>query len=110
MNYRKAFFGVAIIAVVLAAALIETYTRRTHPEPAPETASQQTATLPSGSAGSSHAQQPAESAAPNLSPVQLSPQRLQSIGVKFAEVTRKTVNDEIRVTGSVDVNEERLAY
>src|SRR5207244_11572692 len=54
-------------------------------------------------------QQPAQSE-PNLSPVQLSPQRLQSIGVQFVEVNRQSVHDEIRVTGNVEVNEERLAY
>ena len=47
---------------------------------------------------------------PKLSPVQLSPERLQRIGVKFAEVKRQPVQDEIRVTGNVDLNEERLAY
>lgn len=47
---------------------------------------------------------------PKLSRVQLSPERLQSIGVKFANVKRQTVEDEIRVTGNVDVDEERLAY
>ena len=110
MNYRRAFFAITFIAVALAVALIATYTRRTHLAPAAEAASQQGANHSSGSAGSADTQQPTESAAPNLSPVQLSPQRLQSIGVKFAEVTKHPVHDEIRVTGSVDVNEERLAY
>jgi len=45
-----------------------------------------------------------------LAPVQLSPQRLQSIGVSFAVVTRHAVDDELRVTGNVEVNEERLSY
>jgi len=45
-----------------------------------------------------------------LVPVQISPQRLQSIGVKTAEVERKLVADEIRTTGSVAVDERRLAY
>ena len=43
-------------------------------------------------------------------PVQLSPQRLQSIGVKTGEVQRKSVHDEIRTTGNVVVDETRLAY
>ena len=45
-----------------------------------------------------------------LVPVQISPQRLQSIGVKTGEVERKLVADEIRTTGSVAVDERRLAY
>jgi Cu(I)/Ag(I) efflux system membrane fusion protein/cobalt-zinc-cadmium efflux system membrane fusion protein len=45
-----------------------------------------------------------------LAPVQLSPQKLQSIGVKIKEVQRKAVTDEIRATGNVAVDETRLAY
>jgi len=45
-----------------------------------------------------------------LVPVQLSPERLQSIGVKMGRVQRKGVGDEIRVTGNVAVDETRLAY
>src|SRR5260370_9517807 len=52
---------------------------------------------------------PASTEAP-LVPVQIPPQRLQSIGVKTGEVERKLVADEIRTTGSVAVDERRLAY
>ena len=52
---------------------------------------------------------PASPEAP-LVPVQISPQRLQSIGVKTGEVERKSVADEIRTTGNVAVDETRLAY
>jgi len=45
-----------------------------------------------------------------LVPVQLSPQKLQSIGVKTSEVGHKVVADEIRATGNVAVDETRLAY
>src|SRR5260370_32912538 len=45
-----------------------------------------------------------------LAPVQLSPERLQSIGVKFGKVERKPIQDEIRVTGTVAINERRVAY
>lgn len=45
-----------------------------------------------------------------LVPVQLSPERLQSIGVRMGRVERKTVSDEIRVTGNVAVDETKLAY
>src|SRR5690349_2152825 len=44
-----------------------------------------------------------------LVPVQLSPERLQSIGVRMGRVERKTVSDEIRVTGNVAVDETRIA-
>jgi Cu(I)/Ag(I) efflux system membrane fusion protein/cobalt-zinc-cadmium efflux system membrane fusion protein len=42
--------------------------------------------------------------------VQLSPQRLQAIGVKTAVVEWKDVKDELRLPGNVDVNEQQLAY
>jgi RND family efflux transporter MFP subunit len=45
-----------------------------------------------------------------LVPVQISAQRLQSIGVKIGEVERKQVQDEIRTTGTVAVDETKLAY
>lgn len=45
-----------------------------------------------------------------LVPVQLSPQRMQSIGVTTGSVERKNVVDEIRATGNVAVDETRLAY
>ncbi len=47
---------------------------------------------------------------PRLAPVQLTPQRLQSIGVTFGAVEEKPVSDEIRVTGNVVVDERRVAY
>lgn len=45
-----------------------------------------------------------------LVPVELSPQRLQSIGVKTSKVGHKIVADEIRATGNVAVDETQLAY
>src|SRR5437870_195439 len=106
MNYRKAFIATLVIALGMAAALIYfgLRTRVPQTQSTPTTAAQQPA-----STAETPPQQPAQSE-PNLSPVQLSPQRLQSIGVKFVEVNRQSVHDEIRVTGNVEVNEERLAY
>src|SRR6059036_2442315 len=45
-----------------------------------------------------------------LVPIQLSPERLQSIGVRMGHVESKIVDDEIRVTGNVAVDETRLSY
>src|ERR1700675_2733017 len=52
----------------------------------------------------------AESTQAQLVPVQISPQRLQSIGVKTGAVERKSVADEIRTTGNVAVDVRRLTY
>jgi Cu(I)/Ag(I) efflux system membrane fusion protein/cobalt-zinc-cadmium efflux system membrane fusion protein len=42
--------------------------------------------------------------------VQLSPQRLQEIGVTTATVERKDVHDDLNVPGNVDIDEEKLSY
>ena len=62
-------------------------------------------TAPHGSEGASMA--PHEV---SLVPVQLSPERMQSIGVRMGRVERKMVGDEIRATGNVAVDETKLAY
>jgi Cu(I)/Ag(I) efflux system membrane fusion protein/cobalt-zinc-cadmium efflux system membrane fusion protein len=47
---------------------------------------------------------------PQLTPVQLSPQRLQSIGVRVGQVAYKPVRDEVRFYGNVQTDERRVAY
>ena len=51
-----------------------------------------------------------ESAPPTLAPVELSPERMQSIGVRTGQVEYKTINSEIRAMGTVEVDERRVAY
>ncbi len=46
----------------------------------------------------------------SLAPMQLSPQRMQSIGVQIGEVKYQPVNDDIRLFGSVQADERHLAY
>lgn len=46
---------------------------------------------------------------PNLAPLTLTPQRMQSIGVKIGVVERRKVQDEIRTVGNVEADETRLA-
>jgi len=45
-----------------------------------------------------------------LAPIQLTPQRMQSIGVQIGEVKYQPVNDEVRFYGNVQANERRMAY
>ena len=42
--------------------------------------------------------------------VQLSPQRLQEIGVTMARVELKNVNDNLSVPGNVDMDEQQLSH
>jgi len=46
----------------------------------------------------------------SFAPVQLSPQRLQTIGVKTALVEMRNVSDELRVPGNVEMNQRQIAY
>ena len=45
-----------------------------------------------------------------VAPIQMSPQRMQSIGVKIGTVESKVISDEIRSYGNVQANERRFAY
>ena len=53
---------------------------------------------------------PPEGSAPPLTPVELSPERMQSIGVRTGRIEYKTISSDIRATGTVDVDERRVAY
>jgi RND family efflux transporter MFP subunit len=107
MNYRAAFAVTVAISLALAVTLGIVWNRdhrqtiaapqATPGATAPMAAPQQTQSAP-------------QSVQPNLAAVQLTPERLQSIGVTFATVQRKPVHDEIRNTGSVEINEQRVAY
>src|SRR6266699_2941214 len=45
-----------------------------------------------------------------LAPIQLTPQRMQSIGIVLGKVESKQVNSELRFYGNVQVDERRQAY
>ena len=45
-----------------------------------------------------------------LTPVQLTPERMQSIGVQTGTAEYKQLNDDIRATGTVDINERLVSY
>jgi Cu(I)/Ag(I) efflux system membrane fusion protein/cobalt-zinc-cadmium efflux system membrane fusion protein len=52
----------------------------------------------------------APNADPGLAPLQLSPKRMQEIGVTSATAELKDVSDDLSVPGNVDIDEERLSY
>src|SRR6185437_6591468 len=94
-------FWIAVIGnIVLAMVLVGLWMHYRVGKPTPEAKSGNAATAaPSATSGGTP-----------LVPVQISAQRLQSIGVKTGEVQRKFVEDEIRTTGNVAVDETKLAY
>ena len=117
-KYRRAFLLTlfALVAVVVAAAWLwwqspfnplthaaqQTSSASVGGEP-PRTTIQGTGTETSDGSAASPAETP-------LAPIQLSPQRMQSIGVKIGNVESRIINDEIRLYGNVQPNERRFAY
>ena len=100
-------FAIAIaLNVVLAAALLFVWWRSQQRETSEKHGSAQAVDQ-----GSTAATNPPESSGtePILAPIQLTPQRMQSIGVKLGTAQMKVVTNDIRVSGNVDVNERQLA-
>src|SRR5215472_7478508 len=96
--------------VILTAALFFTWWRSRQaqpPEPEKHASQMQPASASPISGNATPSQ--AITAEPALATVQLTPQRMQSIGVKLGTAQIKTVTNDIRVTGNVDVNERQLA-
>src|SRR5262249_55577453 len=102
MNTRTSRALVAAVAlnVILAAALVFTWwhSHQAQPESEPRGSSQIATESPSPTSGNA-AQPPAADTEPALASVQLTPQRMQSIGVKLGTAQIKTVTNDIRVTG-----------
>ena len=110
-KYRSAFGAVLTLCILLAVALGYVISRRDRMVIAPGENDTVIAKGPESTTQPMLAKDRAsEESAPTLTPVQLSPQRLQAIGVKTAVVEMQSLNDELRVPGNVDVNEQQLAY
>jgi RND family efflux transporter MFP subunit len=109
-NYRNAFISTLVIAVLLAGGLVFVGWRYVlHRAPAPPAAAPPAAAIPGmgGEPGVRATSPPKETP---LVPVQLSPQRLQSIGVTSAPVEIKPLSNEVRAVGNVAVDERLQAY
>ena len=102
-NYKIAFFAALAVIVGLAAVLVTDWrgARRTNPSSPPEAASSTPAAVDSPASPATDAP---------LSPVQLTPERMQSIGVKLDAVKVERVRQDIRATGNVELDERRIAY
>jgi RND family efflux transporter MFP subunit len=109
-SYRRAFGIAVVICIVLAGALgfvflHNNYTTQPAAEIDPVVAKGPAATEQMPPANASQ-----ENSAPALTPVQLSPQRLQAIGVKTATATLRDINDQLRIPGNVEINEQQVSY
>src|SRR5258708_29214125 len=107
-NYRNAFLFARVATLALPAVLgglLWHGKQPRHTEAAMQTPSTESAQSPPN-ASESAAMTPHEAA---LVPIQLSPERLQSIGVRTGRVESRIVEDDIHVTGNVAIDETRLS-
>ncbi len=110
-TYQIALAVAVAVCILLAAALLFVLQRRDRSTP------QTTLENPVVARGPEADSQPASSSRatpandePALAPVQLSPQRLQKIGVTMATVAFKNVSDDLSAPGNVEIDEEKLSY
>jgi len=108
-TYRTGFWLAVAANLVLLALLAGAWWHYQGARTPPSAESQATISAAQASTGGGANPSPADAEVP-LAPVQISPQRLQSIGVKTSQVRRKFIEDEVRTTGNVAVDETRLAY
>ncbi|HXA86151.1 MAG TPA: FixH family protein [Candidatus Dormibacteraeota bacterium] len=101
-NYKIAFFAALAVIVALGAVLGLDW-RNSHRKTNPSADSTSTTPSPAASPAATMTDIP-------LTPVQLSPERMQSIGVKLGAAEIQRVSDEIRAAGNVEIDERRVAY
>src|SRR6266581_1777350 len=119
-NYRRAFWIVLTTTIVLAIAASVLWWRLSHAgtgsQPGASSAPMEAmAEPPSASTSNSDPGAAGEMQTGNmqetpLAPIQLTPQRMQSIGIVLGKVESKPVNSELRFYGNVQVDERRQAY
>ena len=121
-NYRRAFWIALTTTVVLAIVASVLWWRLSHAEsvsqPGNSSASESmkpTAQTSSANASGSEPGAGGDSQAGNmqetpLAAIQLTPQRMQSIGIVIGKVESKPVSTALRFYGSVQVDERRQAY
>ena len=102
-RYRIAFFVTLAAAILLAAGVVLLWLD-------PQVLKARFSSVMSRTSSTSEAtRSETPNSEPALVPVSLTPQRMQSIGVKTGSVEYRQVHDEILTTGSVEVDETRLA-
>src|ERR1700688_1471945 len=104
-TYRTSFLLALLCNIVLAVVLVGLWLRYRAPKAVADVRSQTSASTAQDSTTTSPL-----SVETTLVPVQISAQRLQSIGVKPGQVERKLIQDEIRTTGTVAIDETKLSY
>ena len=121
-NYRRAFWIAVMTIIVLAVVTSVLWWRLSRGTVAQQSGAGSTSDPMQGIAQTSSANAPdsepgaaGETQTGNvqetpLAPIQLTPQRMQNIGIVLGKVESKSVNSELRFYGNVQVNERRQAY
>jgi RND family efflux transporter MFP subunit len=114
-SYRRAFWIAVTSTVVMAIVAAALWWRLSHAGTAASQSMDGMAQTSAANTSDSGPGSPAEAQTGNmqetpLAPIQLTPQRMQSIGMVLGKVESKSVNSELRFYGNVQVNERRQAY
>jgi Cu(I)/Ag(I) efflux system membrane fusion protein/cobalt-zinc-cadmium efflux system membrane fusion protein len=119
INYRRAFWIVLATTVVLATLASFLWWRLNHTTPTQQaTSSNPMQSMGQTSSPNASDSEPGSASGAQggnvqetpLAPIQLTPQRMQSIGIVLGKVESKSVNSELRFYGNVQVDERRQAY
>ena len=108
--YRQAFFMALGACVVLAAGIGYLVLHRDHPTPVAEIGDPVVSRGPAASGASTTQGAVPPATEPQLGPIQISPQRLQQIGVTTAIAQVKTLSDKLSIPGNVDIDEQSVSY
>ena len=120
-NYRRAFWIAVTATLLLAAVASVLWWRLSHTERASQLGKSSTSQsmdvnaqtssgAPDSEPGSAGEAQPGSMQETPLAPIQLTPRRMQSIGIVLGKVESKLVYSELRLYGNVQVDERRQAY
>jgi RND family efflux transporter MFP subunit len=112
-SYQRAFFLAGALCALLAVALVNLIMHRNGTARAASSDASDPVVARGPEAVAGAVPSPAIATAdsePALTPVQISPTRLQEIGVTMAEAELKNVTDQLHVPGNVDIDEQRLSY
>lgn len=112
---RTSLVWMAVLAALVGIWAYRSYRNRPHAMNMPTSGDvQPIAVGPSSGMAKSESSMPGmsmpESKDVTLVPVQLTPERMQSIGLKTGTVEYKQLSDDIRATGTVDIDERLLSY
>lgn len=108
--YRQAFFMALAACVALAGGVGYLLLHRSHPIPAEQTGDPVVARGPAASAAPLPQGAVLAGAEPQIGPIQISPQRMQQIGVTTAVAQMQAVDNKLSVPGNVDIDEQSLSY